>query len=173
MTGKRRRGRLLPLRHRRRKPAPAPPAAVPLSAAPVAPITSQPKIIFTRHALDRYQERIRPLAKLTQCRRELERLMAEATIAADVPPGVMADAEAEAPDAWLVLAGGSLICPLVVRTDGTVAAVSLYGRGSLGTHTRRRRNERRQIVAAGKRSRKAGERMGRRKGLSAAGEEWT
>lgn len=101
------------------------------------------EIQLTTHAIERFQQRVRPGLDLEAAGDELARLLATAAIVQD-PPDWFARRQARVACSYLVV--GDLVLPLQQSRsgDGTLVAVSCIPRGSLSEMARARRNSARR-----------------------------
>jgi hypothetical protein len=99
-------------------------------------------IRFSSHAVDRFQERVRPTLDEVSALRELRRLVHHGTIATEPPGWLQATARQRAP---LYLVIGDLVLPLDIsrRSNDQLIALTVIPRGSLSTNARALRNARR------------------------------
>src|SRR5947209_4715220 len=83
-------------------------SALPADQAPIA---------FDRHVIERFGERVRPSLDYEAVERELSRLLATAVITATPPAWYRPEKDATAirPIAFLLLADGAIVMPVVAR----------------------------------------------------------
>src|SRR4051794_6955563 len=99
------------------------------------------KIELSRHAVQRFQERVRPALDLHVAAEELRRIVAVGRIATESPRWHADWAAQEAPFYLLV---GALVLPLRRSDRNTLIAVTCLARGDWSDDARRRRNARRR-----------------------------
>ena len=100
-------------------------------------------IHLTRHAIERFQERVRPALDLADAADELARLVLVADLI-DRPPEWHARACAQVAPWYLVI--GDVLLPLKTRCSepGELTATTCLARGEPSENVRRRRRDRRR-----------------------------
>ena len=105
---------------------------------------------LSRHAVERFQERVRPALMLGRAEDELARLVASAELTG-VCPGWVSQEERERPaDAFAVLSDGVCLI-LYEERPGVFSAVTCIARYALSEETRGRRNAARRAERARRR----------------------
>jgi len=98
---------------------------------------------FGPHAVERYQERLRPALSIEGAEIELERIANHARLSSDPPTWVGSDRD----DSPIFLSVGDATFPLSLTRDGTAfRARTCLVRGSLSPQARERRNQRRRVA---------------------------
>lgn len=101
------------------------------------------KVTLTRHAVDRYRDRVKPGLGRAVARRELEALIGLAGDSVARPPWPLPEAyEHEAGVAWLLIADGIALVLSDKRTHW--CAISCTINSGISEHERERRNSRRR-----------------------------
>ena len=113
------------------------------------------KLVFSSHAVTRYQERVKPGLTRGQIRDELERL-APILRHTDLPPDWRDPAECNRNETFAYLTDG-IVFVCTENGGDKVYAVTCLVRGGLSPHARRRRQDRKE-----RRRRRAKERRSRR-----------
>jgi hypothetical protein len=106
----------------------------------VRTVAVETSVTFSRHAVERYQERAFPAADLQLAQARLDALAPSARIASR-PPGWLAEREVHRSELYLVI--GDLVFPLVrAGEDGEERwfAKTCIARGGISEDARRRRN---------------------------------
>jgi hypothetical protein len=100
-------------------------------------MTDDVSVYPTQHAVERYQERVRPGLGVFACRNELEQLLRDHGQRAPRPEWMSAwTAE---PAVWVTI-GPDIWLPCEVRPSGSLQAMTVLCRGSLSERRRRERN---------------------------------
>lgn len=127
---------------------------------------------FSRHAVERYRERIRPSLECEAVKAELSRLLATALVTRERPAWLTEDEHGTA--AYLLLADGEICLPLMRRAAGELYSTTCLFRGQMAAIHRSRLNSNAQTRRAGK---KAGRRANRmetgRPVRGPSADEWT
>ena len=106
--------------------------------------------MISDHAVQRYQERVRPGLDEAAARAELERLRAVAAVASD-PPGWLHAAD-QAP--WYLLLGDDVVLPLLRQSDGRWVASTCVPKSALTLQRRAAKTARRKSRGARGRARR-------------------
>lgn len=97
------------------------------------------QVALKKHAVERYQQRVKPALSMEAAKRELEQLCVMAELADEAPCYCNDDERDERTDAYLEIAPGIALA-VVFDEDGEAHALTCIANWSLSDETRRRRN---------------------------------
>lgn len=107
-------------------------------------------VVFSKHAAQRYQERVRPTLTVDQAAAELSLIWQQGTLSAHQPGWVGKPCEPH--NVWLEL--GDSVCFPLTPHGGVLTATTCMARGTIPAPTRRARNRRRAARTYAKRVRR-------------------
>jgi hypothetical protein len=102
-------------------------------------VRETPRIVLSDHAVERYQERVKPALDLQAAREDLERMLPLGTFQHDPPPW---DRPFDEADGWLLL-GEGIVIPLSRNQDRRPGfwAITVLSHREISPEKRRARND--------------------------------
>lgn len=113
------------------------------------------EIVLSDHAVERYQERVKPALDLQAAREDLTRMLRIATVQKETPSWGQGESHGQPVDAWAIISEG-VCAPLARRHDGSgYFAITVLTHRGISDESRARRN----VAKAAQRRRRARHRM--------------